>query len=58
MATSSKADISGTENFFWIFFYVSEIYVKFKVFLKKGQSHSFSISQFINCENGSYLNVQ
>ena len=58
MATSSKADISGTENFFWIFFYVSEIYVKFKVFLKKDQSHSFSITEIINCETDSYLNVQ
>ena len=32
MATSSNADISETENFFWIFYYVSEIYVKFGVF--------------------------
>ena len=35
MATSFKADISETEYFFWIFYYVSEIYVKFAVFLKK-----------------------
>ena len=32
MATSSNADISETENFFWIFYIVSEIYVKFGVF--------------------------
>ena len=49
MTTSSKADISRTESFFWIFFYVSEIYVKFKVFSKKDQSHSFSIKEIINC---------
>ena len=35
MATSFKADILETEHFFWIFYYVSEIYVKFAVFLKK-----------------------
>ena len=32
MATSSKDDISETENLFWIFYCVSEIYVKFGVF--------------------------
>ena len=35
MATSSNADISETENFFWIFYYVSEIYVKFGIFSRK-----------------------
>ena len=35
MATSFKADISKTERFFRIFYYVSEIYVKFEVFRKK-----------------------
>ena len=35
MATSSKADISESEHFFWIFHYVFEIYVKFGVFRKK-----------------------
>ena len=35
MATSPNADISETENFFWIFYRVSEIYVKFGVFSKK-----------------------
>ena len=59
MATSSKADISGTKNFFLNFFYVSESYVKFGVFCKKkDQSQSLSISEIINCETGSYLNVQ
>ena len=32
MATSFKADISEPEHFLWIFYYVSEIYVKFEVF--------------------------
>ena len=32
IATSSKADIPETENFFLIFYCVSEIYVKFGVF--------------------------
>ena len=59
MATSSKSDISKTENYFWIFYYVSEMYVKFGVFFKKkDHSHSLSISKIINCETGSYLNVQ
>ena len=35
MATSSMADISETEHFFWIFYCFSEIYVKFGVFPKK-----------------------
>ena len=35
MATSPNGDISKTEHFFWIFYCVSEIYVKFGVFSKK-----------------------
>ena len=59
MVTSSNADISETENLFSIFYCVSEIYVKFRVFfLKKDQSHSLSITEIINCETGSYLNVK
>ena len=27
-------------------------------FQKKDQSHSFSITEFSNCQTGSYLNVQ
>ena len=49
MATSSNSDISKTENFFWIFNYVSEMYVKFGVNLKKkDQSHNLSITENIN----------
>ena len=58
MATSSKADISETKNFFRIFYCVSEIYIKLGVFKKKDQSYSLSIKEIINCERGSYLNVQ
>ena len=32
MATESKKDISQTERFLSIFYWVSEIYVKFRVF--------------------------
>ena len=58
MATSRNADMSETENFFSIFNIVSEIYVKFGVFWKKDQSHNLSITEIINCETGSYFNVQ
>ena len=58
MATSSKADISVSEHFFWIFYFVFKIYVKFGVFSKKDLSHSLSITEIINLDTGSYLNVQ
>ena len=58
LATSSSADISETENLFSIFYCVSEIYGKFRVFRKKNQSQSLSITAIINCETGSYLNIQ
>ena len=59
MTTSSKDDISKTENFFSIFCCASEIYVKFGVFWqRKDKSHSLSIREIINCKTSSYLNVQ
>ena len=59
MATSSNADISQTENFFWIFYCFSEIYVKFLEYFEiKDQSQSLSIKEISNCETGSYLNIQ
>ena len=58
LATRTSADISETENFFWIFYCVSEIYGKFRVFRKKNQSQGLSITAIINCETGGYLNVQ
>ena len=49
MATSWKADISETENFFWIFY---DVFLKgtlnSKYFEKKDQSHSLSITEIIN----------
>ena len=47
MATSSNADIPETDNFFLIF--CSE---------RKDQSQNLSITEIINCETGSYLNLQ
>ena len=57
-ASISNADISKTKNFFRILLCFNEIYVKFWVFWKKkDQSHSLSITEIIDCETGSYLNV-
>ena len=51
MATGSNADISETETLFSVFYCISSMYVKFGVFRKKKeQSHSFSITESINCE--------
>ena len=58
MARRPNADISATKNFFRIFYCVYEIYNKFGVFGRKDQSQSLSITEIINCETGSYLNVQ
>ena len=58
MATSSKANISETEIFsgFFILFLKSKL--NLEILNKKYQSDSLSIKEFINCETGSYLNVQ
>ena len=32
--------------------------LNFEYFEKKDQSHSLSIAEIINCETGSYLNIQ
>ena len=56
-ATSSNGDTSKTENFFWIFYCFNDIYVKFRVFWKKDQSHSLSITEINNCKTSSYLSV-
>ena len=59
MGKSSNSEISETENLFSIFYCVSEIYVTLEVFSKKeDQSHSLSITENINCERRSYLNVR
>ena len=58
MATSSKADISESEHFFWIFIGFVKSTINLEYFQKKYQSHSLSITEDINCERASYLNVQ
>ena len=58
MATSSKADISGTKNFFFIFFTFLKSTLDFQYFEKKDQSQSLSITKILSCETVSYLNVQ
>ena len=58
MATSSKAAISETEHFFWIFIAFKKFTLNLEYFEKKDQCQSLSITEIINCETGSYLNVQ
>ena len=58
MATNFKANISETEHFFWIFITFLKFTLNLEYFEKKDQSHSLSITGIINCETGSYLNVQ
>ena len=47
-----------TEKFFPIFYCVSKSTLNLEYFEKKDQSQSLSITEVINCETGSYLNVQ
>ena len=58
MARSSNADISEFENFFPIFYCVSKSTLNLEYFERKNQSQSLSITEVINCETGSYLNVE
>ena len=58
MATSSRANISGAEHFFLIFYSFLKSTLNLEYFEKKGQSDSLSITEIINCETGSYLNIQ
>ena len=53
MQTSLKVK---TCSRFFIAFLKSTL--NFESFERKDQSHSLSISEIINCETGSYLNVQ
>ena len=54
MATSSNADISETENFFWIFYTAFlKSTLNLVYFDRKDQSHSLSITEIINCETDS-----
>ena len=59
MATSFKACISATENFFLDFFkefLKSTFHLEY--FEKKDLCYSLSINEIVNCEAGSYLNVE
>ena len=58
MATSSNADISETETCSRFFIAFQKSILNLEYFRKKDQSHSLSITEIINCETGSYLNVQ
>ena len=58
MATSSKADISETQHFFWIFIAFKKFTLNLEYFETKDQSQSLSITEIINCETDSYLSVQ
>ena len=56
-ATSSDAIIFKTKEFFWIFYCVSEMYMKYRTFSKKGESSSLSISEIIYSKRGGYLSA-
>ena len=58
MATSSNADISETGNFFLVLIPFLKSTLNLDYFGKKVQSQSLGITEIINCETGSYLNVQ
>ena len=56
-ATSSDAIIFKTKDFFWIFYCLFEIYMKWRTFWKKGESSSLSISEIIDSKRGGYLSA-
>ena len=58
MATSSEADISESERFSEFFIAFLKSTLNLECFQKKYQSQSLSITEIINCETGSYSNVQ
>ena len=58
MATSSNADISETGNFFLVLIPFLKLTLNLDYFGKKVQSQSLGITEIINCETSSYLNVQ
>ena len=45
------------KDFFLIFYCVSEIYIKWRTFSKKGESSSLSISEIIDYKRGGYLSA-
>ena len=56
-ATSSDAIVFKTKDFFWIFYCLSEIYMKLRKFSKKGDSSTLSISEIIDSKRGGYLSA-
>ena len=56
-ATISNAFISETKDFFWIFYCISEMCMKFRAFSKKDDPSSLIISEIIDAENRGYLIV-
>ena len=46
-----------TKDFFWIFYCLSEIYMKWRTSSKKGESSSLSISEIIDSKGGGYLSA-
>ena len=58
MVTRSKAVISETEHFSGFFLAFLKSTLNLGYFEKKGQSQSLIITEIINWETGSYLNVQ
>ena len=57
MATISNATISEKEDFFWIFYCISEMCTKFRAFPKKDEHSNLIISEIIDAEKRSYLNL-
>ena len=58
MATSSKEKFSESEGFFWTFYGFLKSTLNLEYFEPKDQSQSLIITEIINCETGSYLNVR
>ena len=56
-ATSSDAIIFKTKDFFRIFYCLSEIYMKWRTFLKKEEVSGLSISEIIDSKRGGYLSA-
>ena len=56
-ATISNAIIFQTKIFFWIFYCISEMCMKFRAFFKKDEYPSLIISEIIDAERRGYLNV-
>ena len=54
---TSNGYISKTKDFFWNFYYISQIYKNSEAFAKKVESASLSICEVIDAQKSRYLNV-